>query len=100
MLNKATAGRLRKCGLKPGMPDILAFHASRVIGLELKARDNDLSHDQRHMRSVFDGAQIPYYTIRSIERLIEVLQEHQFPLRKGIIDGYHTTEARSAAQLA
>ena len=41
-----TVGRLKACGLKTGMPDILVFNAGKTIGIELKRPGGRLSKAQ------------------------------------------------------
>jgi hypothetical protein len=75
------AQRLRKSGLKPGMPDIMLFHAGGAFGIELKAGKNVLSPAQREMFSRLRDAGVPVYICRSVEDVVDVLQREKLPTR-------------------
>lgn len=79
-LNKATAGRLRAKGMKPGMPDILIFSkygetCSRVVGLELKAGRGSLTSVQRATHAQLQAVGVRVYTVSSINQVIMALSE-------------------------
>jgi hypothetical protein len=74
-LGKATAGRLRTKGLKPGMPDILVFGENRnTIGLELKAGRNGLQASQRTMHAKLQACGHRVYVARTIDEVLIALR--------------------------
>lgn len=76
------AGRLRACGLKAGMPDILVFHRGFTIGIELKTSINNLSKNQKIMFEKLRNAGVMTYVCRSIDEVYEVLaMGHRVPMR-------------------
>lgn len=84
-LSKATAGRLKAKGMKPGMPDILIFNTvaqphptqkrSHVIGLELKVRGNTPSAAQRATHAQLQAVGVRVFIIRSINQVLMALAE-------------------------
>jgi hypothetical protein len=72
-LGRATAGRLRACGLKEGMPDILVFHHGGTIGIELKTLAGKPSAVQLQMANRLLHAGVPVHICRSINDVHRVL---------------------------
>lgn len=101
-LDKATAGRLKGSGLKPGFPDILAFYARRCVGIELKTARGVLSDDQKFMFPLIAAAGIPIHICRSVEDVIAALRSEGFPLRyamkdpKGVESWLRSSEGRQS----
>jgi hypothetical protein len=88
-MDPATAGRLRRSGLKPGFPDILAFRPlsdgmGRCIGIELKTEDGPLKQSQKEMFPLLKAAGVDVYICRSVEEVVQTLVEQGFPMRKTI----------------
>lgn len=82
VLAKSTAGRLRRAGLKRGMPDLQVFYKGRTIGIELKVGRNVLTHFQRDTHELLRAAGIQVFVCTCLDEVIEVLQELGFPLRR------------------
>ena len=85
------AGLLKACGLKRGMPDILVFDVGRVIGIELKARRNIVSDEQREMHSKLLACGFEIYVCRTVEQVIQALKDEKVPMRQRWVDCYETT---------
>jgi len=70
----ARDGRRRKAmGQMPGWPDIELFTHGQVIMLEVKAEGGRLSPAQRVIRDRFEAIDVPYYVVRSIQDVDDVL---------------------------
>lgn len=113
LLPKSTAARLKRCGLKPGMPDILVFDYFRmianriypkVIGIELKRpKSGRASDDQREMHAKLAKVGVDVYVCRTLDEIIQVLKDENIPLRARWVDHATTqsdesTEGRSATE--
>ena len=81
LMTKATAGRLKRSGLKPGMPDLLVFFAGKTTGIELKTRDNKPSAAQLETFHTLQHAGVPVYCCWTIEEVIWSLKGRGIPLR-------------------
>lgn len=81
VLTPMMAQRLRRSGLKQGMPDVLAFHKGRCVGIELKAGKNGLTSGQRDMHYKLAKAGVPVYVAKSLEGVLAILRNESFPLR-------------------
>ena len=100
-LNKATAGRLKACGLKMGMPDILVFYRGMTLGIELKGRGGVLSAAQKVMHEQLRAAGVAVFVCSSVEDVVGVLNMADFPMRKWRNQhGNEITASSSAAQPA
>jgi len=121
VLNPAAAGRLKRLGLKAGMPDILVFWHG-CVGIELKRDSGTRQREQKFMHLRLEAAGIPVYVCRSLEAVADALVRHDVPLRASVVralldrpyrpaeraidvgetvNGKHTgTEASGAAQPA
>ena len=64
-MRPGAAGRLKACGLKAGMPDILIFSKTfskrHCIGIELKTGKNKISRAQMDMAETLDRAGVPVW---------------------------------------
>jgi hypothetical protein len=80
-LGIAMAGRLRSCGLKPGMPDIMIFHRGHCLGLELKARKGRVSAAQKEMHEKLRRAGVPVIVCTSLDWVKWNLQRLAIPMR-------------------
>ncbi len=78
---KATAGKLRAMGVKPGIPDLCIIYQGQAVFVELKAGKGRLSDAQEFMqwRLVVAGARV-MIECRSVEALAAFL-EQIIPLR-------------------
>ena len=100
-LSKATSGRLKKKGMRAGMPDILIFsqvqpphpHRCCVIGLELKVGGNSLSAAQRNTHALLQAVSVRVYLIRTLNDVLVALRDAGIPHRQGIL--LHDHEATS-----
>ena len=100
-LNKATAGRLKACGLKMGMPDILVFYHGVTFGIELKGRGGILSAAQKVMHANLRAAGVPVVVCSSVEGVFEFCKAYGLPMRKWRFQhGNQITAGSSAAQSA
>lgn len=81
-LSKGTAGRLFASGLKKGMPDILVFAPSRIIGIELKAGHNSVTAAQRDMFARLQGVGVTVYVCRDQHGVVLALRDADIPHRK------------------
>jgi hypothetical protein len=80
-LPPATAGMLRACGLKPGMPDLMVFHPGLVFGIELKVKGNYQSAAQLDMQARLSAVGIAVFVARSVDEVITILQQQGIPIR-------------------
>lgn len=80
-MKKGAAGRLRGCGLQAGMPDILVFHSSATIGIELKTNTKP-SLAQIDMFNKLRMAGVPVSVCRSVDDVERTLRTYKIPLRK------------------
>ena len=97
-LGKATAGRLKKCGLKEGFPDLLIFHDGRCYGIELKVGKNKESLAQREMFNKLYDAGVQVRTCRSIDEVYGLLIYAGVPIRKMRLGGSHGTQRQASPQ--
>lgn len=78
-----TGGKLKRMGLKPGWPDIIAVKpGGGFLGLELKAEGGRLSPEQKAVLEALEGCGASYAVIRSLDDLKETLAEHGVPTRE------------------
>ena len=82
VLARSTAGRLKRAGLKQGIPDILVFHHGTVAGIELKSYNGRLTQIQSDMHKLLCDAGIEVFTCNSLDEVIAVLQHLNLPLRR------------------
>ena len=80
-LGKATAGYLKKSGLKAGLPDCLVFHNDTCIGIELKTEKGKLSAAQKAMFPLLEAAGIKIFVCRSMIEVDDVLRNCLVPMR-------------------
>ena len=81
-MKKGAAGRLRGCGLKAGMPDILVFYNGFTIGIELKTK-TEISRPQEAMFAKLRNAGVLVHICRDIEDVYQALALcHHVPMRK------------------
>lgn len=100
-MRTGAAGRLKACGLKAGMPDILVFHAGKTIGIELKAPLCSPSPIQIDMFNKLKLAGITVHVARSIETVHSILLGYQIPMRKfSHAQSFETPEGRRAKEPA
>jgi sulfur relay (sulfurtransferase) complex TusBCD TusD component (DsrE family) len=95
-LGKATAGRLKACGLKEGMPDLFIFYDGRTHGIELKTPHGGHSPAQIEMAPKLFAAGVNVYTCRSLEEVRGYLIMHKIPMRNHY--GIKTPETRCPSQ--
>ena len=88
VLSPSLAQRLRRSGLKPGMPDMIVFRGEgRCFGIELKARKNVVSPEQQIMFRKLRDAGIHVYVCRDIDTVMDVLHHEQVPMRRTVFRG-------------
>ena len=106
-LSKATSGRLKKKGMRAGMPDILIFHPvspphprrTSVIGLELKVGGNSLSAAQRNTHALLQAVGVRTYVIRCLNDVLGALLDAGIPFRSVIIQGRIGTQPQQVVCL-
>lgn len=82
-MRTGAAGRLKGCGLRAGMPDILVFHNGFTVGLELKTVNGTISRPQQDMFARLRNAGVLVHICRSIEDVYQALSIcHHVPMRK------------------
>ena len=94
VLSPSLGQRLKRSGLKPGMPDIIVFYDGRCFGIELKARNNGLSAEQVAMFKRLKEACIRVHVCRTIDDVMHVLRYEEVPLRRMFIGGADGAENR------
>jgi hypothetical protein len=82
VLTRSTAGRLKGCGLKQGMPDILLFHQGRCFGIELKSYKGTLSRAQLEMHDKLRAAGTEVFVCASLDEVLYALKTIGVPLRR------------------
>ena len=98
-MRPGAAGRLKACGLKEGMPDILVFHDRRTFGIELKTEKGIVSPAQLSTFNLLEAAGIPVKIARSVDDVACFLLERCIPMRK-VRYGYKTSASRRSPQPA
>ncbi len=81
---KARGGKLKACGLKPGVPDILLIYGGRAFWIELKSKMGRVSDEQRKCAAALaDAGCSPLPRVaRSIEDVNTALDCFHIPYRK------------------
>lgn len=72
--HKATAGRLKAMGTKPGVSDVLILHGGRLHAIELKVGRNDTTEAQEIFLDVVSANGGNTATCRSLDEVIGVLR--------------------------
>lgn len=80
-MRPGAAGRLKACGLKAGMPDILLFYNGFTIGIELKVKTKP-SAEQLDMFNKLRAAGVTVSIARSVDDVEETLRTYSIPMRK------------------
>ena len=79
----ATGARIKRMGLAPGWPDIIAvLPGGRFLGLELKAERGRLSNAQEAVQRALDARGAVFRVVRSLDDVRAVLAEHDVPTRE------------------
>lgn len=81
-MKTGAAGRLKGCGLKAGMPDILIFYNSFTLAIELKTDKGKVSPAQEEMHNLLRRAGVAVCIDRSVEDVEETLRTYGIPMRK------------------
>ena len=98
-MRPGAAGRLRGCGLKAGMPDILVFYNGSTLGIELKALGGKPTPVQRDMLGKLYTAGVKVHVAHSIDDVHAHLVNHGIPLRKSSY-GNQASEGRRPQESA
>ncbi|MCA3269201.1 MAG: hypothetical protein ACK5XX_00560 [Holosporales bacterium] len=77
----ATAGRLKRMGVKKGVWDIIILHAGRSFWCELKATDGDLTDEQEDWGTWFGNNGFHRAVIKTLNELEAFLKANGIPLR-------------------
>lgn len=73
--------RLKRAGLRPGVPDILIFFGGRAFGVELKTKKGSLSCEQKGCHMDLSIAGVAVKVCRSLLDVEHALTEWKIPLR-------------------
>jgi hypothetical protein len=92
VLTPMMAQRLRKSGLKQGIPDVLIWFDGRTIGIELKAGKNTVTEAQRDMHQKLAAAGVAVHVCKTLDSVLYVLRSERLPLRPTNGSGFTTTE--------
>lgn len=100
-MNKGAAGRLKACGLKAGMPDIMVFYNSFAIGIELKAGGHQPTEVQKKMHEKLMDAGVRVAIARSVDDVEDILRIFGIPMRRiNFGPSLTTSEVRSPQEPA
>ena len=80
-MRPGAAGRLKGCGLRAGMPDILVFHDGYTIGIELKVKTKP-SAEQLDTFNKLRAAGVVVFIAYSVEDVEKILNIYKIPMRK------------------
>lgn len=70
-------------GVRRGLPDIMVWAPGYFLGVELKAGTNTATEDQRTFGQAMAALGHGYALVRSVEHLVDVLEQHGIPLQPG-----------------
>jgi len=79
--NMTEAARMKATGTRPGVPDLIVFHAGRAIGIELKTKTGRLSAAQVSCHASFQRCGVRVVVCRSLDDVIAALWEAGVPMR-------------------
>jgi hypothetical protein len=82
IMARATAGRLKRAGLKAGVPDILVIHCGQAIFFELKSAKGRLTYIQKDIHMRLLDAKALVYVCNSLDMVIAALEGVGVPLRR------------------
>jgi hypothetical protein len=80
-LPPATAGMLKACGLKPGIPDIMVFCPGKVFGIELKIPGAKQSSMQQEMAARLAAVNIFVFVAHTVDEVADILRMQGVPCR-------------------
>ena len=77
-------GQMQKArGVRRGLPDVMVWAPGYFLGVELKHGSNTATEDQRAFGQAMAALGHGYAVVRSVEQLVDVLEEHGIPLQSG-----------------
>lgn len=77
-------GQMQKArGVRRGLPDVMVWAPGYFLGVELKAGTNTATEDQRAFGQAMAALGHGYALVRSVEQLVDVLEQHGIPLLAG-----------------
>ncbi len=77
-------GQMQKArGVRRGLPDVMVWAPGYFLGVELKAGSNTATEDQRAFGQAMAALGHGYAVVRSVEQLVDVLEQHGIPLLAG-----------------
>jgi hypothetical protein len=82
IMARATAGRLKRAGLKAGVPDVLVIYAGQAIFIELKSSKGSSTPIQRETQMRLLDAKALVFVCSSLEMVIDALMNAGVPLRR------------------
>jgi hypothetical protein len=78
--NPATGARLKRMGLRRGVPDLCVLYGGKFIGIEIKAPKKKLSPDQAEVHRQIKDAGCEVFTVHSIMEAAMALEICGVPL--------------------
>lgn len=82
VLSPSMAQRLKRSGLKAGMPDMLIFYEGLAYGIELKAGKNTTTPEQKETIAKLSAAGVQVWVCKSVEDVIDTVHVIGLPTRK------------------
>ena len=79
--HKREAQRLVGLGVRAGIPDLILWHDSHTLGIEVKLRNTYLSPHQRQMHDRMKVCGVPAVVVRSLDEFIATVQSFGVRLR-------------------
>jgi hypothetical protein len=77
-------GQMQKArGVRRGLPDVMVWAPGYFLGVELKVGSNTATEDQRAFGQAMAALGHGYAIVRSVEQLVDVLEQHGIPLLAG-----------------
>lgn len=77
----ATGAKLKRMGVKAGVPDIIIIHTGRCLAIELKAPKKSTSPEQKALHVKLRAAGCPVIVARSLAEIEMFLATNGVPLR-------------------
>jgi hypothetical protein len=84
-LGPAASAKLKRAGLKAGMPDIIIWFEGRTVGIELKRVGGYRSKAQREMHPRLEQAGVPVYLCRTPESVLDALLREHIPVQPSFV---------------
>ena len=79
--NAIEGAKLKRMGVKPGVPDIAILWRGGVVFVELKTATGRLTRAQTDMRDALEAASFGWSLCRSVDELESALIFHRVPIK-------------------